>query len=691
MQIGSHGRSLVALLRLLHQGDTTTRWTAALAPWLIAQGPRDAVVGWTSPLLAGCHHPTLDPFSTIGMFCLGQDCISVVMFADGTLAGMAGQPTNADLTSLQQAMLTGRAMPTIIEQLARAERVVIVGVLDRDAGPTATDGELDAPIPLTLARPTIDHLCAHIVSVDPTFNAAEALVGHPGIGLDALRHLDDTSADALFGSPSARARVAAGGSASTPPPPPDPFADQANWRSWLGAAVTMSPYPVSRLLADVHRHRVDLHETYPDLTQVRHRLGLLRWAAEFAAEDDPTLPSWAIPRSDLLPRVDPASQVQPRRQGTTVIGYLDSALGLGEAARIMVRNLRLAGDDVSTRTYRHITSPAVPWREVQPDVSHDIDLICLNGAELERWNRSAPIGFHNGAYRIGLWFWETDRLTPEMASGVEFVDEIWVTSEYTAASIRGSIGSSRVPIRAVPLGCQLDTATPVDAAAARRRVAALLGPGVSLTARWAGFAFDMASRIDRKNPLGLIDAWVLAFPEAAPTRQLIIKTMNGAAHRNEFDLLVARVVDRSDITLVDATWTTSQQHDFISALDVYVSLHRSEGYGLLLLEALAVGTPVVATGATGNLAFMNDDNSWLVPAPATVLTTDAGPYRTGGVVYEPNLETAAELLASVLGSEPSITTAKIARGKADTLGLVDGTTGATWLRRRLAEIRRGRS
>ena len=131
-----------------------------------------------------------------------------------------------------------------------------------------------------------------------------------------------------------------------------------------------------------------------------------------------------------------------------------------------------------------------------------------------------------------------------------------------------------------------------------------------------------------------------------------------------------------------------EQRAFLRELDVLVSLHRSEGYGLLILEAMAVGTPVVATGATGNLAFMTADNSWLVPATPIRLDHTAGPYPAGSVVHEPDLVAAAALLGDLFGrrNSPELA-ARVEQARADVRSLADGSAAANWVQHRLADIR----
>src|SRR5439155_14898863 len=81
--------------------------------------------------------------------------------------------------------------------------------------------------------------------------------------------------------------------------------------------------------------------------------------------------------------------------------------------------------------------------------------------------------------------------------------------------------------------------------------------------------------------------------------------------------------------------------------DAYVSLHRAEGYGLTLLEAMRFGKPAIATAYGGNVDFMTEDNTYLVRSKMAEVRADWGPYKKGWAWAEPDLEHAAALMLDV--------------------------------------------
>jgi glycosyltransferase involved in cell wall biosynthesis len=359
--------------------------------------------------------------------------------------------------------------------------------------------------------------------------------------------------------------------------------------------------------------------------------------------------------------------------------------------------------------------------------NYDIAILCVNGAETARLTRAIGGASLHGRYRIGLWFWELEQLTPEMAVGLEHLDEVWVTSEFVANAVR-TAAPPNFPVHILPLGMDLPSAnsvpmgqpvpvgqpvplgqpvpsghrvpTSTERAATRSRLGM---PSDAAQGLAIGFAFDYASRIARKNPLGLIDAFIKAFPKpfsigANLGPWLVIKAINPGATPNDADRVRSASAGRPDIVLLEQHLSPQDQRAYISSLDVVASLHRSEGYGLLMLEAMNQGIPTVATEYSGNLAFMSHQNSWLIPATRITVDETAEPYPAGYTWADPAIASAASTLRwiiSGLTTSSSRATTDVSnrtnQALLDTRPLVDGTTGAAFVRQRLAEIRASRT
>jgi hypothetical protein len=176
------------------------------------------------------------------------------------------------------------------------------------------------------------------------------------------------------------------------------------------------------------------------------------------------------------------------------------------------------------------------------------------------------------------------------------------------------------------------------------------------------FIFDFHSFAERKNPLAAVHAFKRAFGPKDNAR-LVIKCVNGhVAEAQLAELQAAAQGSRIDIHC--GYWPVQQVRDLMAAADAYVSLHRGEGTGLTLSDAMAHGKPVIATGWSGNTDFMNVSNSYPVDYRLVQLERDVGPYLAGETWAEPSVEHAAELMRHVCG-HPKEVAARSKRARAD--------------------------
>ena len=474
---------------------------------------------------------------------------------------------------------------------------------------------------------------------------------------------------------------------------PDAPRDRSAFDDWVAANDPDAPAGISRFVLEVWRRRADLNDSFPGLfldPAAPARLQL--WAHHFLVAETGA-PEWLRPSApenitDFTEVATPSDVTMPLlKPGTTLVGYLRATIGLGDAARRLVRLLEHAGEHVRTVSYDHINAPlTVPLIAPLPSIPDswvdDLDIVVLavNGAEAPRLVRALGRPALAGRYVIGLWFWELEELSVEMATGFEVVDEVWVTSTFTAEAIRRA-APERVAVRIVPLGA--------DGIAIRRQPGGRGRLGIASEAVVVGTVFDYASRIERKNPIGLIEAWRLAYPIPDPSaRVLFVKSMNGGGFPDASRSVLAAVGDRPDIVVHDASLPRTEWNELEAEFDVVASLHRSEGYGLTLLGAMQRGVPVIASAYSGNLAFMTPATAWLVPVTRSELTASAGPYPAGGVWAEPDLATAAEMILEVVDgiNSPSVQ-GRVARARESVRSLMDGTAGTSFVRERLSEIR----
>jgi hypothetical protein len=200
------------------------------------------------------------------------------------------------------------------------------------------------------------------------------------------------------------------------------------------------------------------------------------------------------------------------------------------------------------------------------------------------------------------------------------------------------------------------------------------------------FMFDFLSIVERKNPLGLIDAFTRAFaPGEGPV--LVLKTINGHLRLNALEQVRAAASKRPDIIVIDGYYSAAEVDALLGICNCYVSLHRSEGLGLTMAEALAIGKPVIATGYSGNLHFMTPENSYLVNFRPGTVPKGCHPYPEGTAWADPDLDDAARLMREV-HEHPEAAAFRAMRGANDIRARHSITQSAAALAARVKEIRR---
>ncbi len=207
------------------------------------------------------------------------------------------------------------------------------------------------------------------------------------------------------------------------------------------------------------------------------------------------------------------------------------------------------------------------------------------------------------------------------------------------------------------------------------------------------FAFDFYSSALRKNPHGLIQAFRLAFDDGEGPA-LVVKTINGRKPAVSGDLEELRWAarGRSDIVVIDRRIEPHAVQSMIAACDCYVSLHRAEGLGFTISDAMAAGRPVIATAFGGNLDFMTDENSYLVQRRGFAPVGPA-PYRAypeESIWAEPDVEHAASLLREVYEAQ-EVAAGKGAAAAADLAARFSAEETGARMRDRLEAIRTHRA
>lgn len=317
-----------------------------------------------------------------------------------------------------------------------------------------------------------------------------------------------------------------------------------------------------------------------------------------------------------------------------VHGYFLEANGLSAMATGLLRACDAAKIPALPVLIRDSRIEGYAPRAAVPAVAPELARlpIQIDATTPELLNRRVALGeAGEPALRIGLWAWEViDWLPPGWLPGLDHVREIWTLSEHCAQALRRV---SRVPVHVIglPVVAPPALATP-------RHELGLPGGFMFLA------SFDLASSLDRKNPLGVIEAFSAAFPSGGAS--LVLKTVSGDFLPERLEQVTRAASRHPNIHLIEGRLPKAQHDALLAACDCYVSLHRSEGLGLGMAEAMACARPVIASGYSGNLDFMNDTIGHLVPV-TPVPVPGGDPVYAGGTWGEPDLGRAAALMRQV--------------------------------------------
>jgi glycosyltransferase involved in cell wall biosynthesis len=243
-----------------------------------------------------------------------------------------------------------------------------------------------------------------------------------------------------------------------------------------------------------------------------------------------------------------------------------------------------------------------------------------------------PRGFLGGRRVIGLWSWELEVVPKNWWHGVKFVHEIWAPSRFTAAALE-ALAPGRVRVVPHPLA-----AVPMPVAGDRASFGLPADKLLVLT------VFNLSSSMERKNPLGSIAAFRAAFGDRQDV-MFVLKLSGVKDYPADLAAIRAAAAGAENILVMTETLPEPALRGLIAASDIVLSLHRSEGFGLIPAAAMLLGRPVVATGWSGNLDFMTAETSALVSYRLVPVVDPRGTYELPGAMWaEPALDDAVASL-----------------------------------------------
>ena len=332
-----------------------------------------------------------------------------------------------------------------------------------------------------------------------------------------------------------------------------------------------------------------------------------------------------------------------------ILGFFNQTFGLAEASRRTLKAIQTTPIKVSTTQIpysgKHIGKEKNTLTDNKiPKDKNEIRIFHFNNDHFDRlitdWGKSIL----HCKYSIGFWHWELPDFPNDNLPWFNKIDEIWVPSRFVFDAIAPK---SSKPVQIIPLGLDEEVLNPPPPDCQKfgipnKKVIFLI-------------MFDFYSVIERKNPI----SGILAFTELVRNKaygdkvHLVVKISNQHADSTGVKLLLETLdmIDPQKVTLIDQVLTRKDILQLINSCDSLISLHRSEGFGLHLAEAMAMGKSVLSTNWSGNVDFMDATNSYPINFDIVPLENDAGSYKKGNFWAEVDLEHAVSQMKKVLENE----------------------------------------
>lgn len=320
-------------------------------------------------------------------------------------------------------------------------------------------------------------------------------------------------------------------------------------------------------------------------------------------------------------------------EGLRMYTYLGGSFGVGMLGGMVAAGCQSADIPLSIGAVRgdglHGFS-ATPWDElIEPEGFQKNNLFVFNADCAQQLIARVGAEHLRGRYNIALWAWELPEFPDRWKGSFAPFDEVWTISDYCRMAIAAK---SPVPVRTLPL-------------------AVTVCPGGEMTRRDFELPedrflflsmYDVLSISQRKNPQGAIDAFLKAFGPHDRRHGLVIKVNHAEQAPRETEELRRMAQAADNIFLVEKNLPLSEVHDLIRLCDCFVSLHRAEGFGIPIAEAMLLGKPVVVTGWSGNMDFTNSHNACCVKYRPVLIGKNARPpYDAWQHWAEPDLADAA--------------------------------------------------
>jgi len=362
--------------------------------------------------------------------------------------------------------------------------------------------------------------------------------------------------------------------------------------------------------------------------------------------------------------------------GINLIGYIRGEFGLGQSCRLLADGIQESGLSFTIYNYEQISAIRCndhSWtHKITNTTPYNINLIHIQPYEMPLAFLKMDRKIWDKRYNIAFWLWELEQFPPQWENALKLVDEVWTPSEFSSESIRKA---THKPVHTIPYALDV-----LDCGQYGREHFHLPADKFLFLCM-----YDCNSTMERKNPMAAINAYKQAFSLEHQDAGLVIKVNN--PQQKDLQIIHSALAGYSGIYIIADVLDKTQVNALIACVDVYVTLHRSEGFGLVPAEAMLLGTPVIATNWSSNTEFMNKDVACMVDSSFVIIDKDCGPYQAGNRWADPDLEQASRYMQRLF--QDSDYCQRIAESaKTYIKDKLSSKRAATLIKNRIAEIYR---
>jgi len=324
------------------------------------------------------------------------------------------------------------------------------------------------------------------------------------------------------------------------------------------------------------------------------------------------------------------------RSGATLVGYPKAELGMGEHVRLSSMACEAANLPYAIYNFNNNVVARQNDNRVDDKLTSKFGFKCnifhINADQMLYAHSVIGEKAFENRLNIGYWAWELSKFPDEWLPAVNIVDEIWAPSRFIQQALSEKV---KVPVVWMPLAVHIEE------------------PEGNINRAYFGipenkytflFYFDMASYSARKNPRAVLKAFKDAFPSGKEEVSLVVKVMGNDHHADELRELMSESKNDSRVIILSGVLSHEEIAGLVKACDCFVSMHRSEGFGRGLAEAMYFGKPVIGTNYSGNTDFMQQDRALLLDYKLISVADGEYPYGAGQVWADPSHDQAVDYM-----------------------------------------------